>query len=1027
MQCRFCGASGADIRMVTGGATTCLKCGRVLSGPPLVPGRQQSTPDEETAPLSGPPMHAGFLVAQSGPLEGKRAPIFSAGLRVGRHPAQNDLVLEDAETSRQHARLSVDSQGRVVLENNSVNGTYVNDARIDMAVLQPGDHIRFGVNASTVFVYEPPARRDGAAPPPSAKAPSPVMPVPPTPPVIKQAPAPPPAQSVPGVAAQYSAPIADAAVSGTPQSYQTVRLQGGEESPPPDARLQLVLDQYAVQDIPLTTPHIEIGSVAGPGRIRIQHPSVAAQHAELTFTKEGYALLRDRGTQSGTFVNGERIKERILAEGDLIRLGTCDSRLLLYREARRRPMVLKDIELNRPVITLGRAADNNVPLNHPTVSQYHAEILKHGETFELVDKDSTNGTFVNGTRVKKQVLRARDRISLGAIQLIFDGSSIAHQSDGTHVRLYAYELRRSIPNPTRLLLDRVSLAIEPREFVGLLGPSGAGKTTLMHALNGSQPADAGAVLLNSWNLYADYAALRATMGYLPQEDVLHRTLTVKQCLYYSAKLRLPDDYGEKEIWTRVNEVIKVLDLEERADLVIDRLSGGQRKRVSLGIELLSKPSLLFMDEPTAGQDPRTEMKMMQLFREIANRGATVVATTHLLGSFSLLDKVGVLVEGRLAYFGPSQDMLAYFRTTHPAEVFDRLREKPAEVWAKEYRTSSIFKEYVVKPLGDQAKEPDRPAGKMASAMPAERKPSLRQLLTLISRQLTLRLTDWANVAGMLAPPAAIAFLVGLMKETPNDPKLLFMVVFSALWFGCSASVREIVDEQLIYKRERERNLPIPYYLGSKLIYLAALALVQSLLFISVMTMMGAQENHFLGALGIMWLLTLEGALIGLVISSLASNPEKALYIFPLALIPQLLLAGLFIPVQKPENVYMFMEVGGQQVRKSDNHNLPVGMQPLLHYVASPLMVGRWGLEALCDLYVHDYEKYSYLILDGVTISLHSGEFRRADRHFNASGNSSSSIGSDVDTALPAYLAVLTLFAAVMIGTTGLALKLKDRR
>src|SRR5206468_844119 len=269
------------------------------------------------------------------------------------------------------ARLSVDSQGRLVLENNSVNGTYVNDARIDIAVLEPGDHIRFGGKASTVFVYESVAGHDGA--------------------VTKQAP---------------SVPIANALASSTEQSHQTVHLQDGEESPPPDARLQLVLDQYAVQDIPLTTPLVEIGSVAGPGRIRIQHPSVAAEHAELTFTKEGFALLRDRGTQSGTFVNSERIVERILAEGDLIRLGTCDSRLLLYREARRRPTVLKDIELNRPVITMGRAPDNSVPLNHPTVSQYHAEIHKHGDAFELVDKDSTNGVFVNGTRVKKQVLRA---------------------------------------------------------------------------------------------------------------------------------------------------------------------------------------------------------------------------------------------------------------------------------------------------------------------------------------------------------------------------------------------------------------------------------------------------------------------------------------------------------------------------------------------------------------------------------------------------------------------------------------------
>src|SRR5260370_33991819 len=468
MQCRFCGASGADVSMVTGGPTMCLTCGEVRSGPPLIRGRQQSAPDEETAPLSGPPRHARFVVAQSGPLAGKRLPIFSAGLRVGRHPAQNDLVLEDGETSRQHARLSVEGRGCVVIENNSVNGWYVNDLRMDMTGLQPGDHIRFGVSASTVFVYESLARRDGAAPQTSAKAPAAAMPA-----TIKQAPGQPSAQTVPGAAPNYSVPIADASASGTPQSNQTVQLRGGEESPPPDARLQLVLDQYAVQDIPLTAPLIEIGSLAGPGRIRIQHPSVAAQHAELTFTKEGFALLRDRGTQSGTFVNGERIKERILAEGDLIRLGTCDSRLLLYREARRRPLVLKDIELNRPVITLGRAPDNSVPLNHPTVSQYHAEIHKHGETFELVDKDSTNGTFVNGARVKKHLLRARARISVGAIQLNFDGSSIAHQPDGTHVPLYAYNLRRSIPNPTRLLLDRISLAIEPRAFVGLLVPSGA--------------------------------------------------------------------------------------------------------------------------------------------------------------------------------------------------------------------------------------------------------------------------------------------------------------------------------------------------------------------------------------------------------------------------------------------------------------------------------------------------------------------------------------------------------------------------
>ena len=199
----------------------------------------------------------------------------------------------------------------------------------------------------------------------------------------------------------------------------------------------------------------------------------------------------------------------------------------------------------------------------------------------------------------------------------------------------------------------------------------------MDALNGSRPAGQGSVRLNSADLYSEFGSLRALIGYVPQEDILHRQLTVKECLYYSARLRLPDDFGETEIRNRVTEIIKVLDLTERADLSIAQLSGGQRKRVSLGIELLSKPALLFLDEPTAGQDPRAEMAMMQLFRQIANRGSTVIINTHLLGSFSLLDKVAVLVRGKLAYFGESQEMMSYFRASRPHEIFDKLREQEA--------------------------------------------------------------------------------------------------------------------------------------------------------------------------------------------------------------------------------------------------------------------------------------------------------------------------------------------------------------
>ncbi|MFQ5926520.1 MAG: FHA domain-containing protein, partial [Terriglobia bacterium] len=913
--CRFCGSANLL------GAPHCHSCGKEL---------RPAAPSPPAARASAPTTLEHWLVAESGPLAGKRFPITDRGVRVGRHPSQNQIVLNDDEVSRLHARIFLDAEGKVQLEDTSANGTYVNNRRVEQATLQSGDHIRFAFNRANLFVYRP--HQPGAPPPP--------MPPPPVKPAEPR----------------HTEPW-----QGEPRPRDQRTFVLPPEVPLPYARLQLVLDRYAVKDIPLEAPRVELGHSAGAGKVVIDHPSVSTAHAELLATTEARRKLRDLGSTNGTFVNGERIhEERLLQEGDLIQLGACDTHLLLYRESRPRALALRDIELNRPVVTLGRDRSNHIHLDHPTVSQFHAEIHKRDATFELVDKDSTNGTFVNGVRIRRHRLQPRDRITLGAIQLSFDGKQFEAQSDEGGVRVSAYGLRRVVPDlhtgKSRMLLDNVSLAIEPCEFIGVLGPSGAGKSTLMDALNGLRPADRGRVLLNNWNLYRDYVALRSLIGHVPQEDILHRALSARECLYYAARLRLPDDYGAKEIWERVFAVMKSLDLAKRADSPIQQLSGGERKRVSLGIELLSKPSLLFLDEPTAGQDPRREMEMMRLFREIAGRGSTVVITTHLLGSFSLLDKVAVLVGGQLAYFGPSQEMLPYFRTTKPQEVYDRLQDKTKtpKDWAKEFFRSELYRDYVAHPLGlespahaqpgsaqaraeEKRPEPARPQPRRArpsAPIPGGGQSGLRQLNTLLSRLLTLKVKDWKNVAGLLLPPAVIAILSGLMKwNNPNDPQTLFITVIAALWFGCSASVREIVDEQVIYRRERQHNLTIPSYLGSKLIYLVGLAALQTGLFVVLLTLMGAQKNHFLGAWGMMWVMTLHGALIGLLISAVSSTPEKALYIFPLTLIPQLLFAGLLVPVEKP----------------TPSDPRPVMNKPL-RYVSS-LAVARWGLEALADLYL----------------------------------------------------------------------------
>jgi ABC-type multidrug transport system ATPase subunit len=610
------------------------------------------------------------------------------------------------------------------------------------------------------------------------------------------------------------------------------------------------------------------------------------------------------------------------------------------------------------------------------------------------------------------------------------------QSDGSRIRISCFSLSVEVNdlrthNPIRLL-DDISLAIDPGEFIGLLGPSGAGKSTLMDAMNGARPAQQGQVFLNSADLYKEYASLRSAIGYVPQEDVLHRQLTVKECLYYAARLRLPDDFSEIEILDRVTETIKILELTERADLPIGQLSGGQRKRVSLGIELLSKPAVLFADEPTAGQDPRTEIKMMQLFREIANRGSTVIINTHLLGSFSLLDKVAVLVRGKLAYFGESQEMLPYFKVARPHEIFDKLQERTPEDWAAKYRQSDTANELIasVPPLPNTASQP------LTSTAKQSKRSAWRQLATLIRRQFTLKFKEKSTLAALLLPPVVIAILMGLLKHGPNEPKTLFMIVVVALWFGCSSSVREIVDELPILRRERQRDLKLRSYLGSKLAYLSLISIGQAGLLIATLRLMNAMQEHIFKAWLLCWILTFNGALIGLVISALCSTAEKALYIFPLTMIPQLLLAGLLIPTAAIVPFSPMLSPSGQLLSVQEFPKTRA-MDATLANLASPLMVSRWGLEGLADLYLHDSstggavrEPYAYELLSSVSITLHPNDSADASAALRRMLISNQDGGMPLPISPAAsfweYMIILGCFALVLIAAVGFALNRKGR-
>ena len=301
-------------------------------------------------------------------------------------------------------------------------------------------------------------------------------------------------------------------------------------------------------------------------------------------------------------------------------------------------------------VTLGRDPRCDVVLPGRDVSQTHLEIVRAGGGFVLRDLVSSSGTFLNGQRVSAPTpIREGDHLRVGATTFALHDGALLPSSEKNNTRITVQGLTKTVTSldthqPLNLL-DNVSLVIEPKEFVALLGPSGSGKSTFMDAINGRRRATGGRVLVNDDDFYQSYQYYRRAIGYVPQQDIVHTSLTVKQALRFSAKMRLPADTEDAEVEHIVGGVVRKLGLAERGNTRISNLSGGQLKRVSLGVELLSDPSLLFLDEATSGLDAGTEGKMMTLFRQIADDGTTVVCITHNVENVTICNLAVVLVRG----------------------------------------------------------------------------------------------------------------------------------------------------------------------------------------------------------------------------------------------------------------------------------------------------------------------------------------------------------------------------------------------
>lgn len=807
------------------------------------------------------------LVHVSGSLAGRIREVDEPEVVLGRDPAAAQVVFaaDDRHVSRRHAAIRLERGVLMLRDLDSSTGTFLEGENVAEAELRDGDVIELGRGGPRVRV-EWTEGGTIVAPIPNLKAAAPE-------PVPDREP---PPRPLPGT------------------KLRLTFLSGTREG-------SYVEQAGAV---------VRIGRAKGSAVWTPEDRIVSDQHAKIVRLHDAFVLM-DLDSTNGTFLNGSRVERAALRNGDVIGLGSGGPELRVqvltpdlaerlsqatvvipnFAElARRRSEAafVRDVPIDRDQITLGRGPEADLQLDSPIVSRVHARVVRQGTGLRLLDLGSSNGTYLGANRVEESDLADGDRFVVGPFVVEVAGLSLRLRDTRNRARLDARGL--SVRAGGRTILDDVSLSLPPGSFTALIGPSGAGKSTLLKALAGARPADDGEVLLNGTPLYRAFQSLKATLGYVPQDDIVHPELTVTQSLDYTARLRLPADTAPAERRKRVADVLATLELSERRDTEVRRLSGGQRKRVSIAAELLTEPNLIFLDEPTSGLDPGLEEQLMLLLRELAYKGKTVVLVTHTLDNIHLCDGVVLLMDGRLAFYGRPDEARSHFGIDHMVNMYARLKEKPAGTWQQDFRSTETHERLVAEPLRSLPPPQARPRRL------AEEGGGLRQLGILAGRYLRVLTRDRRNALLLVAQAPLIAGLIGLsllygqsdIAFTKPKNTILFLLALVSVWFGCSNAAREIVKEKAIYVRERMVNLRLMPYVFSKLLVLLGLAAVQCVLFLLILDSWFGIPGEALLLFGAMLLTSLVGILLGLALSALVSSADRAMTLLPLCLIPQVL-------------------------------------------------------------------------------------------------------------------------------------------
>ncbi|WP_406418875.1 FHA domain-containing protein [Streptomyces sp. NBC_01614] len=657
----------------------------------------------------------------------------------------------------------------------------------------------------------------------------------------------------------------------------------------------------------------------------IDDARVSWHHAVLRPGADHWTLA-DENSTNGTYTEGHRIREWDVGPGTVIRFGNPSDgprAVLLDRPGPpaapqhpsaiampgrtgtfRRPTSVRPLPTR--TVRIGRAADNDLVIDDLVVSRHHAELhaLADG-TYEIADLGSHNRTYLNGSPVTTAPIGPGDIVGIGHSAFCLVGDQLQEYVDTGEVSLEVQDLAVAVDHGRKTLLDHVSFPVEEKCLLAVVGPSGAGKSTLLNALTGQRPADHGTVLYDGRDLYRDYAELRQRIGLVPQDDILHAQLTVRSALSYAAELRFPQDTAKAERRARVDEVIHELGLEQRAGQPVHSLSGGQRKRVSVALELLTKPSLLFLDEPTSGLDPGMDRSVMNMLRGLADDGRTVIVVTHSVLSLDICDRLLVLAPGgRIAYYGPPEEALLFFGFEHWPEAFEAFERDQERDWAGDYRSSLHYRQYIADATG-QPRQPR--TGPVVIARPPRPRSRGAQLGTLIRRYTTALAADRTFLAIMIALP----FVMGAMARALAGSRLTQETAMNALLIlcvggvltGAANAVRELVKERVIYRRERAVGLSRSAYLMSKVVVLGTITVLQAVV-LTLVALLGVDLNAP-GGEGVLMpplveitvavaLLAFTAMMLGLVVSALVHKEEVTMPLLVLLAIVQVVFCGALL-------------------------------------------------------------------------------------------------------------------------------------